>query len=133
MYRIILQIPSLPLSKAKNRRELAHVPSQRKIKEWARMALYHKKRCGEVTIRLVEKKEIQYLNKTYRFKNKPTNVLSFRADFPKKIKLKVPPLGDIVICSDVVNQEEKKQKKSHAAHWAHIVIHGILHILGYDH
>lgn len=123
MYRIIIQ--------AEPTRNF--VPSAAKIRQWAKAALCHKVRRGELTIRLVGKKEIQHLNKTYRHKNKPTNVLSFKADLPADIQLKVPLLGDLVICSEIVNEEAKKQDKTEEAHWAHIVIHGSLHILGYDH
>jgi probable rRNA maturation factor len=123
MYRILIQAEPTP----------NFVPSAAKIKQWAKAALRHKVRRGELTIRLVGKKEIQYLNKTYRHKNKPTNVLSFKADLPEAVQLKVPLLGDLVICSDIVNEEAKKQDKTNEAHWAHIIIHGSLHILGYDH
>ncbi len=123
MYRIIIQTESTR----------TFVPSAVKIKQWAKAALRHKVRRGELAIRLVDKKEIQHLNRTYRHKDKPTNVLSFRADLPKAVKMKLPLLGDLVICSEIVNEEAEKQHKSKEAHWAHIVIHGSLHLLGYDH
>jgi len=123
MYRIIIQAEPTD----------TFVPSAMKLRQWAKAALRHKVRRGELTIRLVGKKEIQTLNKTYRHKNKPTNVLSFKAELPEEIQLKVPLLGDLVICSEIVNEEAKKQDKTKEAHWAHIVIHGSLHILGYDH
>lgn len=123
MYRIIIQTEPTR----------TFIPSAMKIKQWAKTALRHKVRRGELVIRLVGKKEIQMLNKTYRHKNKPTNILSFKAEFPEVVQLKVPPLGDLVICADIVNEEAKKQEKLPAAHWAHIIIHGALHLLGYDH
>ncbi len=123
MYRIFIQIES----------GQAFVPTAQKIKRWVKAALGHKIRQGELTIRLVGKKEIQALNKRYRHKNKPTNVLSFRAEVPKAVKLKLPLLGDLVICSAIVNEEAHKRKKTQEAHWAHIVMHGCLHLLGYDH
>jgi probable rRNA maturation factor len=123
MYRITIQADS----------KRAFVPSAVKLKHWAKAALRHKLRKGELTMRLVGKKEIQTLNKTYRHKDKPTNVLSFPADLPAEVKLKVPLLGDLVICSEIVNQEADSQGKTPEAHWAHIVIHGCLHLLGYDH
>lgn len=123
MYRIIIQTES----------KRAFVPSAVKIKHWTKAALRHKRKRGEVTIRLVGKKEIQALNKTYRHKDKPTNILSFRSELPKDLPLKIPLLGDLVICSAIVNEEAKEQGKAPEAHWAHIVIHGALHLLGYDH
>lgn len=85
----------------------------------------------ELTIRFVEQKEIQSLNATYRNKDKPTNVLSFPFEAPPGIDL--PLLGDIVICPDVIEAEAKEQNKPLEHHYAHMVIHGVLHLLGYDH
>ncbi|MGH1485197.1 MAG: rRNA maturation RNase YbeY [Cellvibrionaceae bacterium] len=85
----------------------------------------------EVSIRIVEAEESQQLNHQYRNKNKPTNVLSFPAEFPEGVD--IPFLGDLVICADIVEQEAKDQHKEPLAHWAHMVIHGTLHLLGYDH
>ena len=85
----------------------------------------------ELTIRIVDKDEIQQLNKTYRHKDKPTNVLSFPFEAPPEIQL--PLLGDIIICHDVVIEEAQQQQKTSQDHWAHIVIHGVLHLKGYDH
>lgn len=86
---------------------------------------------AEVSIRLVDKEESQTLNRDYRQKDKPTNVLSFPADIPDCIEL--PLLGDLVICAPVVAQEACEQNKALADHWAHMVIHGTLHLLGFDH
>jgi probable rRNA maturation factor len=85
----------------------------------------------EVSIRIVDDEEMIELNNTYRQKNKTTNVLSFPADFPEE--LQIPLLGDIVICARVVAEEAREQEKSLEAHWAHMTIHGMLHLLGYDH
>ncbi len=123
MYRILIQTES----------KHAFAPSSAKIKHWAKAALRHKLRRAELTVRLVDKKEIQALNNAYRRKNKPTNILSFPSELPKEIKLKLPLLGDLVICAELVNEEAEQQKKRPDAHWAHIVIHGSLHLLGYDH
>ncbi|OAI49105.1 rRNA maturation RNase YbeY [Gammaproteobacteria bacterium SCGC AG-212-F23] len=101
-------------------------PESRLLKQWAKSALIKRVASAELTIRIVDIKEITELNTTYRKKNKPTNVLSFPFDVP-------PLLGDIVICSEIVNQEAKAAHKEPAAHWAHMVIHGVLHLLGYDH
>ncbi|WWP02511.1 MAG: rRNA maturation RNase YbeY [Candidatus Dasytiphilus stammeri] len=86
----------------------------------------------EITIRLVDKNEIQALNFCYRGINRPTNILSFPFDKNSNIN-NFPLLGDIVICSSLLEEEAKKQHKYLLAHWAHIVIHGILHLLGYNH
>ena len=85
----------------------------------------------ELTIRLVNIEESQQLNSQYRHKNKPTNVLSFPFEVPEGIELNL--LGDLVICVQVVEKETKEQNKSLFDHWAHMIIHGCLHLLGYDH
>ncbi len=90
----------------------------------------------ELTIRIVDKDEIQVLNKTYRYKNTPTNVLSFpydgfEFDVPEEVQL--PLLGDLVICHDIVVAEAQQQTKTILEHWAHMVVHGVLHLKGYDH
>jgi len=123
MHRIIIQIETTR----------GYLPSAVKLRRWAKTALSHKTRHGELCIRIVGKKEIQDLNKTYRNKDKPTNVLSFRSDLPAEIQETIPLLGDIVICADVVNKEAKEQDKLPEAHWAHMIVHGTLHILGFDH
>lgn len=85
----------------------------------------------ELTVRIVDRQEITALNHQYRHKNKATNVLSFPAELPDHIDL--PLLGDLVICADVVRQEAIEQHKTLTAHWAHMLVHGTLHLLGYDH
>lgn len=85
----------------------------------------------EITIRIVDESESHQLNLTYRGKDKPTNVLSFPFEAPANIEL--PLLGDLVICRSVVEQEALEQNKPLEAHWAHLTIHGTLHLLGYDH
>ncbi|HVY52962.1 MAG TPA: rRNA maturation RNase YbeY [Gammaproteobacteria bacterium] len=111
----------------------AFVPTEAKLKKWAKAALSHKVKKAELTICLMGKKDIRKLNREYRNKDKATNVLSFRAELPPGVKLSVPLLGDIIICTPVVNEEAKSQDKTCEAHWAHMVIHGVLHLLGYDH
>jgi probable rRNA maturation factor len=86
---------------------------------------------SELLIRIVDKDEIQELNKTYRHQDKPTNVLSFESDFP--IEIDEATLGDVVICSEVVSTEAKEQNKIFDDHLMHMAVHGILHLLGYDH
>lgn len=85
----------------------------------------------ELTIRLVDDEEIQQLNNDYREKDKPTNVLSFPFEAPPGIE--IPLLGDLVISVPYVNAEAVAQNKTQNAHWAHMVLHGCLHLLGYDH
>lgn len=87
--------------------------------------------CPEVSIKIVDIDESQALNRDYRGKDKPTNVLSFPAEFPEGID--VPLLGDLAICAPVVTQEALEQNKEIKAHWAHMTIHGILHLMAYDH
>ncbi|WP_133129670.1 rRNA maturation RNase YbeY [Legionella yabuuchiae] len=103
------------------------------LKRWAEIALTSELDAGELTLRLVTPEEIQQLNRQYRQQDKPTNVLSFPASLPKEIELDVPLLGDVIICPAVLKQESESYNKSLEAHWAHIVIHGVLHLLGYDH
>lgn len=86
---------------------------------------------AELTVRIVESEESQQLNHQYRHKNKPTNVLSFPFQNPPGITL--PLLGDLIICKEVVEKEAIEQQKPLLAHWAHMLIHGTLHLLGYDH
>lgn len=86
---------------------------------------------AELTIRLVDEVESQNLNFTYRQKDAPTNVLSFEMD--TDVPLDIPLLGDLVICAPVVALEAQQQNKLEQHHWAHMVIHGTLHLLGYDH
>lgn len=86
---------------------------------------------AELTVRLVDSDESQQLNHDYRGKDKPTNVLSFPFQNPPGITL--PLLGDLVVCKQVVEKEAIEQCKSLNAHWAHMLIHGTLHLLGYDH
>lgn len=91
--------------------------------------------AAELTLRLVDEEEIQTLNREYREKDYATNVLSFPADLPPEVQKLLPArlLGDIVICGAVVRREALEQGKKLQAHWAHMVVHGCLHLLGYDH
>ncbi len=109
------------------------MPSTKDLKHWAKAALKYLKKNAELNIRIVDTEEITELNSEYRKKNKPTNVLSFPFDMPEEVEDELAFLGDIIICAEVVNNEASEQHKSLAAHWAHMVVHGILHLLGYDH
>ncbi len=85
----------------------------------------------EVLIRIVDRQEMLALNHQFRHQEKATNVLSFRAELPAVVDL--PLLGDVVICAPVVQQEANEQGKRVFSHWAHMTVHGILHLQGYDH
>lgn len=106
-------------------------PSDVQLEAWANAALAELNEPSEMTLCLVSIEEIQTLNLTYRHKDKPTNVLSFPADIPDEVGLSL--LGDVVICASVVAKEAEEQQKTLESHWAHMVIHGGLHLLGYDH
>ncbi len=109
-----------------------HIPSQEKCEDWIVAALKSQQLDdAEVSLYIVDEQESQELNTQYRGKEKPTNVLSFPADIPEEVG--VPLLGDIVICAPVVEREAQEQQKSLDAHWAHMLVHGSLHLLGYDH
>jgi len=110
--------------------EPGNLPDNQQILHWAQAALSEMD-VAELTIRITDDNEIAELNSQYRNKSKPTNVLSFPADIPAELNL--PLLGDIVICASVVEKEADEQNKSLEAHWAHMVVHGTLHLLGYDH
>jgi probable rRNA maturation factor len=88
---------------------------------------------AELTLRLVNTDEMTTLNHTYRKQNKKTNVLAFPANLPENILVEYPLLGDIIICPEVLEHESQSLNIPLKAHWAHIVIHGVLHLLGYDH
>lgn len=107
------------------------LPSHDSFQCWVDTALLPYNKPFELTIRVVESQESQNLNNQYRQKNKPTNVLSFPFDVPEGIELSL--LGDLVICADIVEAEALEQNKNVEDHWAHMTIHGCLHLLGFDH
>lgn len=119
------------VQRALPRAQTAGVPTARQIQSWSRAALDDAGRSGQVAVRIVGEAESAELNQTYRGKRGPTNVLSFPLDAPKGIAHW--PLGDIVICAPVVAREAAEQGKTLAAHWSHMVVHGTLHLLGFDH
>lgn len=121
--------------------EIKTLPKEALISSWVLSVLeeldYQKKVC-ELTIRVVNNKESQMLNQTYRNKDKPTNVLSFPFELPDgfdlvDIELDNYLLGDLVICHEVLVKEAAEQNKEIKYHWAHMIIHGVLHLLGFDH
>ncbi len=112
----------------------AHVPSRRQFLAWIDKALAGRTDGPvELTLRVVGPTEMQSLNREYRGKDYATNVLSFPFEQPKGIDLPVRVLGDIVLCAQTVQREAKEQGKATEAHWAHLTVHGVLHLLGLDH
>ncbi len=106
-------------------------PDDSNFQRWAEAALEAPSDDTELVIRIVGPNESQALNTEYRGKKRPTNVLSFPFEAPPG--LEVAHLGDLVICAQVVNDEAAQQGKPAAAHWAHMVVHGVLHLRGFDH
>lgn len=111
--------------------EAGDLPSEAQLARWAGAPLPADREPLELVIRLVDEAESRRLNRDYRGIDKPTNVLSFPFEPPPEVPL--PLLGDLVICAPVVVREAAEQGKPADAHWAHMVIHGVLHLLGYDH
>ena len=127
------------------------VPDLGDLRAWVKVAMQkampktvHKaKQDASLVIRIVDEAESQQLNNTYRHKNKPTNVLSFpfeapdvsglTAELSAEIAQQAGHLGDLVLCEPVIMQEAQEQQKSPRAHWAHMVVHGTLHLQGFDH
>ncbi|KZZ36179.1 rRNA maturation RNase YbeY [Oleiphilus sp. HI0086] len=118
--------------------EHPHIPTLSQLSLWVdaalKASLHDRKKHEqeyELTVRIVDKEESRSLNSQYRGKDKPTNVLSFPFEAPAEIELNL--LGDLVICAPVVAKEAAEQSKQEIAHWAHMVVHGTLHLQGYDH
>ena len=111
------------------------VPHSRSLSRWAQAAARaEKSACRDLTIRVVGAAESRKLNRTWRGQDKPTNVLSFPAlPLAAQGPILESELGDLAICAPVVAREAREQGKPAQAHWAHMVVHGVLHLLGYDH
>jgi probable rRNA maturation factor len=109
---------------------LTPVPTQQQFEKWVSAALQERGKT-ELLIRLVDRQESRQLNTQYGHKDKATNVLSFPADLPEEIGLAL--LGDIIICAPIVAEEAQSQCKPVETHWAHLAVHGVLHLLGHDH
>jgi probable rRNA maturation factor len=116
------------------------IPPPADFERWAAAALAGRRERAALTIRLVDTEEAAALNGTYRGREGPTNILSFPCDLPPELAIGLDPqdpiadlLGDLVICADVVQREAREQCKTARAHWAHMVVHGVLHLLDYDH
>jgi probable rRNA maturation factor len=106
------------------------IPDEAKLQQWAERACLFDDRLV-TSVRIVSNDEMRELNNTWRGSNKPTNVLSFPMQSPDDVDLKI--LGDLVLCAPVINAEARQQDKPAHAHWAHMVVHGMLHLQGYDH
>lgn len=111
--------------------EAPDLPSEADITRWVMAAVGEAMDEAQLTVRIVDEAEIRELNTTYRGKDYATNVLSFPFEAPPGVD--IPLLGDIIICAAVVAREAEEQGKLLESHWAHMVIHGTLHLLGYDH
>ena len=107
------------------------LPGLSDLELWATAAVGQQREEAEISLLIVDEAEGAELNQQWRNKNGPTNVLSFPSDLPAELGL--PLLGDLVICAPVVAKEALEQKKSLSSHWAHMVVHGTLHLLGFDH
>ena len=111
----------------------AWAPARSRMSRWAAAALGRRGEGREIAVRVVTPGESRALNRLWRGKDKPTNVLSFPAPVDISPRDQHQPLGDLVICADVVRREALRDGKSIAEHWAHMVVHGALHLAGYDH
>ncbi len=111
------------------------LPPEAQFRRWVDAAIGGRKSAAEVSIRVVSAEEMRGLNRRWRGIDRPTNVLAFSAELPEGLPEDMGPplLGDIVLCRDVVLTEARDQGKSPDAHWAHLTIHGALHLIGYDH
>lgn len=107
------------------------IPTQKQFEHWVHTTLIGRRENAEMTIRLVDTAESATLNEQFRQRSGPTNILSFPIE--TDMILPVPLLGDLVICVPLVLAEAEQQAKSVEFHWAHLVVHGVLHLLGYDH
>jgi len=111
--------------------EASGLPGSVEIRTWAEAALADLDEVIELVVRIVDADESQQLNRDYRGKDKATNVLSFPFEAPSGVT--DSHIGDLVICASVVASEAQEQNKNLFAHWAHMVVHGVLHLRGYDH
>ena len=113
----------------------AGLPAAVSFRKWVAAALAGRIREADLAIRIVGTREGRALNRHYRGKDYATNVLSFPAELPEGLPagVRLPLLGDLVICAPVVAREAREQRKPLAAHYAHLTVHGALHLLGWDH
>ena len=113
----------------------AGLPAANSFRKWVAAALAGRIREADLAIRLVDAREGRALNRHYRGKDSATNVLSFPAELPEGLPegVRLPLLGDLVLCAPVVAREAREQRKPLAAHYAHLTVHGVLHLLGWNH
>ncbi|MCW8907196.1 MAG: rRNA maturation RNase YbeY [Sedimenticola sp.] len=111
--------------------EVPDLPPTLQFQTWVEAALQGRRDEAELVIRIVDREESRSLNSQYRGKDRPTNVLSFASELPPEVESGL--LGDLVICAPLVAEEARAQGKILQEHWAHLVVHGVLHLLGYDH
>lgn len=135
---VITPVPSIPIQLdyqlALSENTEVFVPAEEKVIAWLSSVLTELKetKSVELSVRIVDSVEIQQLNSDYRHKDKPTNVLSFPFEKPPG-GVEIDYLGDIIICAEVIEKEALEQNKTTEHHWAHMVVHGCLHLYGYDH
>ena len=108
----------------------ANLPSEENFQRWAQCC-YTDDAEVVASFQVVSSDEMKTLNKDYRGKDKPTNVLSFPMTLPEEVGISI--LGDLALCNEVIEAEARQQDKTSEAHWAHMIVHGMLHLLGYDH
>jgi len=113
----------------------ASIPDDERFRLWAETALAGKGENFSFGIRVVDEDEAQRFNREYRHKDYATNILSFPCELPADLpeEIRHSQLGDLLICAPVVTREALQQHRSELDHWAHLLVHGILHLLGYDH
>ena len=114
-----------------NNSDSTQLPALSDLQSWATAAVDQRRKEAEISLLIVDEAEGAKLNQQWRNKSGPTNVLSFPSDLPAELGL--PLLGDLIICAPVVAREALEQKKSLNSHWAHMMVHGTLHLLGFDH
>ena len=129
-------MPGLPGVELQRSSSAGNTPESAEVVRWVQRALDAADYSGSATttVRIVDEDEIHALNRDFRGKDKATNVLSFPAEAIEGLPAELhTELGDIVICAPVVTREAEEQGKVLADHWAHMLVHGTLHLLGYDH
>ena len=109
----------------------ADIPEEKAFRHWVEAALSGRRESAELVIRVVDEEEGRQLNRRYRGQDRATNVLSFPFEAPAMVETEL--LGDLVVCAPVVVREAQEQAKAADAHWAHLTVHGLLHLLGFDH
>lgn len=107
------------------------IPDQQQFQNWVDAVLTDESQHSEIVIRVIDEDEMIEFNQQYRHKSGPTNILSFPFEAPDSVESDL--LGDLLVCAPVIETESKQQNKPLENHWAHIIVHGVLHLIGYDH